>query len=208
MVYLRNRHTNILVPAQLIERIEPEDVECFDKHWLPPMNAKLDELRGAGQYNRDTVGHWNLEDAHWEWGPKFQQRHGQLQWGSYALRCDGLTQGLMFVNLLRRCRLPSQLNQHMVYVDLVSTAPWNRPRFAPNPLFGGVGIVLVTEAVLRSLDEGFEGRIGLHSLPGADKLYREKLGMQCLGPDPAYSGLPYYEFTPQQAAQLLASRSK
>jgi hypothetical protein len=96
----------------------------------------------------------------------------------------------------------------MVYVDLVSTAPWNRRRLEANPLYGGVGQVLVTEAILRSLDEEFGGRIGLHSLPGAESLYRDKLGMECLGPDAKHGGLPYYELTPQRAALWLADPAK
>lgn len=206
MGYLWNRHTNRLEPAEILDRIEDQDVECFYKHWLPPMQVKLAELKYAGKLNRESVRYWNVEDAHWGWSQKVQERRGQLSWSSYAIRRDGLTQGLMFVNLNHRCRLPSQLNEHMVYVDLVSTAPWNRPRFATNPLYGGVGRVLVIEAIVRSLDEEFGGRIGLHSLPGAEELYRDKLGMECLGPDAGYGGLPYYEFTPQRAAPWLADR--
>ncbi len=74
----------------------------------------------------------------------------------------------------------------------------------PNPLYGGVGVTMVTEAVIRSLDEGFDGRIGLHALPGAEPLY-QKLKMDYLGPDPKYDNLPYFEMTPQQAAALLSS---
>jgi hypothetical protein len=207
MTQLWNRQSQLFEPAELFDRIHAEDVTCFQDHWLPPMQAKIDELKLAGQYNRQTVGQWNLEDAHWGWPAKFQSRAGQLQWASYALRCSGMTQGLMFVNLVYRCRLPSQLNQHMLYVDLVSTAPWNRHRLTPSPLYGGVGMVLVTEAILRSEDEGFDGRVGLHSLPGAETLYRDKLGMDCLGPDPAYNGLLYFEMTPQRAAQLLPLRT-
>lgn len=206
MLELWNRHTQRYESANLVDRIEAEDVTCFEQLWLPPMEAKLAELKGLGQYNAQAVTHWNVADAHWEWPAKFQSRSGQLQWGSYALRSGGRTQGLMFVNLVRRCRHPSQMNQHMVYVDLVSTAPWNRARLNSNPLYGGVGVILVTEAIIRSFDEGFEGRIGLHSLPGSESLYR-KFQMDCLGPDPTYDGLPYYELTSQQAASLLASRS-
>lgn len=193
-------------PAELLGRIEPEDVTSFEQRWLPPMQAKFDELRLAGKLSMDTVTYWNVPDIRWQWPNKFRERAGQLQWASYALRCGGDTQGLMFVNLLRRCRLPSQLNQHLVYVDLVSTAPWNRPRLTPKPLYGGVGVTLVTEAVIRSNEEGFEGRIGLHSLPGAETLYR-KLNMECLGPDPGYDGLTYFEMTPLQAGALLAGRA-
>lgn len=207
MVELWNRHTKSLEPADLLDRVEAEDIACFDAYWFPPMQAKIEELKAAGQLNRDTVNAWNIEDAHWQWGAKFQGRYGQLQWASYALRRDGLTQGMMFLNLLHRCRHPNQINQHMIYVDLVSTAPWNRPKFTPNPQYGGVGYILVVEAILRSMDEGFEGRIGLHSLPGAEALYRDKLGMDCFGPDPSYDGLLYFELTPQRAVQLLTART-
>lgn len=203
MLELWNRHTQQMEPADLIGRIELEDVTSFEQRWLPPMQSKIEELRLAGKLTAQEVTHWNVADGHWQWPAKVRDRVGQLQWASYALRCGGDTQGLMFVNLLRRCRLPVQLNQHMIYVDLVSTAPWNRPRLTPNPLYGGVGVTMVTEAVIRSLDEGFDGRIGLHSLPGAESLY-QKLKMDCLGPDPAYDGLLYFEMTPQQAAALLS----
>ncbi len=172
------------------------------------MRAKVDELKGSHQYNRQTVGDWNLEDVHWQWSRKCQDRIGKLEWASYAVRCGGMTQGLMFVNLVRRCRLASQLNQHLVYIDLVSTAPWNRPRLEPKPIYGGVGTLLITEAILHSQDEGFDGRVGLHSLPGAEKLYQNKFGLDCLGPDPAYDGLPYFELTAQRAAELLAASNK
>lgn len=204
MLELWNRHTQQMEPADLIGRIEPEDVTSFEQRWLPPMQTKLKELELAGKLTPKEATHWNVADGHWQWPTKACDRVGQLQWASYALRCGGDTQGLMFVNLLRRCRLPVQLNQHMVYVDLVSTAPWNRPRLTLNPIYGGVGVIMVTEAVIRSLDEGFEGRIGLHSLPGAEALYR-KLKMECLGPDSAYDGLLYFEMTPQQATALLSS---
>lgn len=204
MLELWNRHTQQMEPADLIGRIQLEDVMSFEKRWLPPMQAKLEELKLAGKLTAEEATHWNVADGHWQWPAKVRDRVGQLQWASYALRCGGDTQGLMFVNLLRRCRLPVQLNQHMVYVDLVSTAPWNRPRLTPKPLYGGVGVIMVTEAIIRSLDEGFDGRIGLHALPGAESLYR-RLNLDCLGPDSAYDGLLYFEMTPQQAAALLSS---
>lgn len=205
MLELFNRHTQKMEPAELIGRIELDDVTSYEQRWLPPMQAKIDELRVAGTLTREEVTRWNVADAHWKWPTKARDRVGQLQWASHALRCGGDTQGLMFMNVVYTCRLPEQLKKHMVYVDLVSTAPWNRPRLVPNPMYGGVGMILVTEAIIRSLDEGFGGRIGLHSLPGAESLYREKLKMACLGPDPACGNLLYFEMTPQQAAAVLSS---
>lgn len=205
MTWLLNRHTNLLEPAEVVDRIQPEDIDCFQKEWLPPIQSKVNELRVAGQLNPQTANQWNVEDCGWQWPRKFQLRKGVLEWGSLALRCGGKTQGLAFLNLVRRARLPSQLNQHLIYIDLLATAPWNRPRLSPQPIYRGVGTVLVTEVILLSQEEGFEGRVGLHSLPGSESVYRDKFGMDCRGPDAQYDNLLYFELTPQQAKKLLTS---
>jgi len=49
-----------------------------------------------------------------------------------------------------------------------------------------------------SEDEGFKGRLGLHSLPQADNFYR-KIGMTDLGQDASYQNLRYFEMTSEQA---------
>ena len=62
----------------------------------------------------------------------------------------------------------------------------------------------MTAAITISLGEGFKGRIGLHSLPQADRFYRETCGMSDLGPDANYTGnLRYFEMTPDQASRFI-----
>jgi hypothetical protein len=63
------------------------------------------------------------------------------------------------------------------------------------PRFGGIGVRLIEAAVRLSIDEGFQGRVGLHSLPQAEAFYRGPCRMACLGADASYQGLPYYEPT-------------
>ena len=46
------------------------------------------------------------------------------------------------------------------------------------------------------------GRIGLHSLPQAEKFYR-RWGMVDLGPDKLYEDLHYFELTTAQANRHL-----
>lgn len=58
--------------------------------------------------------------------------------------------------------------------------------------------MLLTAAIALSYEEGFKGRIGLHSLPQADAFYR-RIGMTDLGPDPACQNLRYFEMTVEQA---------
>lgn len=205
MVILQNRVTGQEEPAEVISPISQTDINCYLSDWRPVLESKVDELKRTGQYTLEGLRKHNVEDAHWLWPEKVIDRAGQLQWNSYAVRCNGKTQGLMFIDLLRRCRHASQLNEHLVYIDLVSTAPWNRARLVSNPLYRGVGIVLITEAILQSLDEDFDGRIGLHALPGSEPWYRQELNMESLGPDPTYHGLHYFEMTKDRATEFLSS---
>jgi hypothetical protein len=199
---LLNLTTGAYEPAELFSPIEAADLDNYRTHWLPPMNQRIEELKQAGQFTRQGLAEHNLEDFHWKWPRKCQERM-TLEWNSFALRCGGNTQGLMFVNMLRHCRNASQLNQHMVYIDLISTAPWNRPRLSPARLYRGVGLILFTEAVLLSQTEGFDGRLGLHGLPGATAFYEQQCSMDNLGPDPSYDNLPYLELTAEQARRFL-----
>jgi hypothetical protein len=58
-------------------------------------------------------------------------------------------------------------------------------------------------AVRLSRDEGFHGRVGLHSLPQAEAFYRDTCLMASLGADASCQDLPYYELTREKAAEFL-----
>lgn len=204
MAFLLNRITGQPELAEILTPIGAVDLACYESDWKPVLDGKIDELKRAGQHTREQVAKHNVEDAHWEWPAKSKDRSGQLQWNSFAIRCNGSTQGLMFVNLVYTCRLDSQLNKHMVYVDLLSTAPWNRPRLSPQPLYRGVGGALISEAIRLSEAEEWGGRIGLHALPGAEQFYRDDWKMVSLGPDPNYSNLHYFEMTTERATEFLS----
>ena len=70
------------------------------------------------------------------------------------------------------------------------------------PKLRGVGSALLTAAVALSVEEGFKGRLALHSLPQADAFYR-KIGMTDLGSDAQYQNLRYFEMTADQARVFL-----
>ncbi len=111
----------------------------------------------------------------------------------------------MIVNTIKRCRIQQHANKHLVYVEYLEAAPWNR-RDIPNwTRFNGVGTVLIAAAIQLSIDEGNHGRIGLHSLPQADTFYRDKCGMTDLGLDSSYQPHPlrYFEMTENQATAFI-----
>jgi len=66
--------------------------------------------------------------------------------------------------------------------------------------------MLIMTAIQLSLDEGFRGRIGLHSLPQSEDFYRKIVRMNDLGADTSYPGsipLRYFEFTSAEAQAFI-----
>ena len=120
----------------------------------------------------------------------------------FSVVAQGETQGLAQVDLTKASRESSQAGRPLVYLDYLEVAPWNRPEFGAAPRLRGVGSALLTAAVALSDEEGFRGRLGLHSLPQADAFYR-KIGMTDLGQDSAYQNLRYFEMTAEQARAFL-----
>ena len=67
------------------------------------------------------------QSRHWDWRRKVAALQGMLANPGFSIICDGLTQGMMIVDTVRRqCRVESQKGQHLVYVGFVENAPWNR----------------------------------------------------------------------------------
>jgi hypothetical protein len=202
---LFNHQTGAFEPATLCA-IEEQDLVCYRHEWRPLIEAKVEELKRADSFTSESLAQYSIQDEHFDWPEKCLERAGGLQWDSYALRCGGQTQGLMYLNLLQTSRLPGHEKQYMVYVDLLATAPWNRPRLVGERRYGGVGAVLIAEAVLQSIDEDFGGRIGLQSLPQSDSFYEQKLGMTRVEKrDPRQ--LNYFEFDPESAQAWLARQN-
>ena len=107
----------------------------------------------------------------------------------------------------KEARLAPDAGKPLVYVDYVESAPWNVIPLVEEPLYSGIGVVLMRTAVQLSYDEGFHGRVGLHALDQAEKFYQQKCGMQGCGFDPDYHNLPYYEMTRDIAARFTSNSS-
>lgn len=119
----------------------------------------------------------------------------------FSIVCNGITQGMMFTDIVgKRCRLAEQKGKHLAYIDFVENAPWNRKELLYDPpRYRGVGTILIRAAVELSMQEEFNGRVGLHSLPQANAFYANTCGMTDMGADQTYQGLRYFEMTAKQA---------
>jgi hypothetical protein len=199
-VFLKRGDSAEKVVAELCDAIEPVDIIDWATHWLPARDQCLNLLKAA---NAPPEAY--PQSAHWNWMDKTRSMQGLLALQGLSIRCESQTQGLMRIDLAsEQGRLESQRGQPMVYVDYIEIAPWNwiGPYFNP-PRFRWAGQILLRAAMEISLDQGFKGRIGLHSLPQSAAFYR-RCGLTDCGPDPSYPrNLPYFEATPVQAMAFL-----
>jgi hypothetical protein len=159
------------------------------------------EKRNLGTFH-GILGKLGAQDAHWNWRAKHQQMTGGVQF-MYALLDGGSVEALMLIHLSHYSQLTRTASREIVYVDEVAVAPWNRAVIGRRR-YEGLGKLMLAVAVSRSLDEGMEGRCGLHSLPQAEGFY-QKIGMRDVGLVDDH-GLKYFEFEPAAAETFIKVR--
>lgn len=138
----------------------------------------------------------NQPDQDWPWDYKLRQAQQEERFEAYAIEVDDFTQGLLFLETQWH---RSGLTQRypLVYVQAIASAPWNRIELEYPPYFFGVGRALLLFARQRSEQLGYQGRVGLHALPGSEGFYR-RINMLDYGPDPDKEGLIYFEYSTTQ----------
>lgn len=181
-VYLRHIPTGQEVPAEL-RPLEAADLEDIEAHWLPL-------LRGSGE-----------EDAHWDWRRKEAILGALTGYERYVLVGAGQVQGALVLKVTDY-RSRKDPTAGLVYVEFVAAAPWNRPQLQDPPEYRSVGTYLLLYAVERSLELGYEGRIGLVSLRRAEGFYERHIGMTRYAPDPDHQNLVYFELTLEAAERF------
>lgn len=202
-IHLFNVERNELESAELWDAITEQQLTDWEAEWMPELFRALQRLNQEGVERQ----YWP-QSRYWNWREKLKSLQGMLANPSFSIVCNGLTQGMMIVDTVRyRCRIDSQTGQHLVYVKYVENAPWNRPGLLISPRYRGVGSILIRAGIALSVDMGFHGRIGLHSLPQANNFYAQTCGMMDLGPDLDYENLHYFEMTPQQARAFVKKES-
>lgn len=151
--------------------------------------------RHVDDYVNDWVESLRLfsqEDKYWDWIFKLRYIANQENLEGYAVECENKTQGLMIIETqMHGSRL--NIGKRLVYVDGIATAPTNRMEIQRPPQFKGVGQALLNFARIRSVELGYEGRVGLHSLPRSEGFYEKQNMLNC-GSEEEYENLVYFEY--------------
>jgi len=199
-VVLLNRRSKEFEDAQVFRELDQKNFDDFEKLWKPLLKARRDEFD-----TWEAAAEGDAQDSHWKWAKKAAEALASLgRDETYALECAGETQGLMLVKTSAFARLDVQRGRDLVYIELLATAPWNRPRLVKaEARYKGVGRVLVAEAINLSHHLEFNGRLALHSLPQSESWYRDIAKFTDLGYDEEKE-MVYFEVTEAQAAAFLA----
>lgn len=210
---LLNLHTGEPEEACLHHSILEQHILDVENSWKPILQEHVFNLKekhgyGSAQFDKqkfsDEVCELMIQDAHWDWSEKYDYYSSLLGYSSCCLTCDDKIQGIGFFDHSEnfKSKIIKDKTMGIVYVEYIATAPWNRKEIE-SQRYAGIGEVLITYAIEVSFDEGMNGRIGLHSLPQAEKFYKEKCNMEDFGIDKD-KNMKYFEMSEEQAAEWLS----
>lgn len=200
--------------VELYQGVEEQQLQYIENQWMPVLRQLQNQAilkvkaksivddndrRNAFCLAQAVVG---SPDGHWDWRNKMREAANEA-YASFYASCGNSVEAVMECRLLHFAREPSQANQPTVYINHVAVAPWNRNEIQNPRRIAKLGDLMIATAVSLSIDEGFGGRIGLHSLAQAEGFY-QNCGMSDLGPDNNYGELCYFEFTDAQAAAFIS----
>ena len=171
----------------MLEDPSNDYIEVVDGLWSVYKRRVLRKRRAAGK----TVP----EHSHWNWKLKLEQERLENSLYKCFAIVRGEPQGLMMLKYGGEfvCRHARQQGKPLVYLAYVESAPWNVKEYTDAICYSGIGTEFYKMAVRFSHHLGFAGKIGLHSLPGAEGFYSNACQMTSLGHDPKYDNLVYFE---------------
>jgi hypothetical protein len=167
--------TSELVEGVLHWRLSPLRVAEAEAAWSPFRTARPSE------------------HDHWDWGRKVWDL-SEPGVRVVGVECRGDVQGMMkLLEAKYYTRVVIGRATPLLYVDFLESAPWNNSSPSRKARFKGVGLLLMQVAVELSHELGYNGRVGLHSLPQFEGFYSSACGMCNWGSDANYDGLTYFE---------------
>src|SRR6266545_2052168 len=133
-VYLEERSTGGSVRAELRDAIEKQQLLDWLTAWQPMMRDVVRDLVAQRVPRSQWPQSW-----HWDWPGKMAEVAGLLAYRGFCVTCDGVTQGLMRINLTSLAREDTQKEKPLVYVEYLEVAPWNRGDGGRAARYAGIG---------------------------------------------------------------------
>lgn len=208
-VQILDLSSGAFVDAELFDEVTLDHFVETQRSWRPMVVDATKSMIQRGVDPKQQPRHW-----HWNWESKLPQLQ-QFGLTFYGIEYAGELQGLMKVDLAKHAaRITTQAGEGLAYIDYLEVAPWNlreiTAELGHQQRFGVVGVNLYASAVQLSQEAGFEGRVGLHSLPHpkTEQFYQKTCRMMPLERDPKKEDLLYFETTPELAELFLTEAKR
>lgn len=166
--------------AKIVADLELADLVRIEAIWQPERTRVLRAFLDAGipveQIPRNVLWNWTAKEPLL----KKYSISGRLFGIDTVNDCEGL---MFAISDLSHSRLESKHGIPILYVSVLEVAPWNwnLSQIQQSSRYRAIGTLLFDVAMMWSFELGFQGRIGLHSLPDPEPFYQQ-LGMTDLGP--------------------------
>lgn len=185
------------VKAELHDDLTADVLLDIEDQWGPARHQLRKHLRAAGVPSDE----WP-ESLHWDWGRKSL---GLLlgdpdDYRIMAIQREAVWEAATVTLCKKRfsCVAPDEGRQ-LVYVDYLENAPWNwTVKGIQKRKFVVLGSLLLRSAIEQSYAKGWDGRLGLHALPRAERFYTDR-GCKFVKNDPTKQNLPYFELSAAEA---------
>jgi hypothetical protein len=208
-VQILDLSSGAFVDAELFDEVTLDHFVETQRDWRPLVVDATKSMIKRGVDPKLQPRHW-----HWNWENKVPQLK-QFGLTFYGIEYAGQLQGLMKIDLAKHAaRITTQAGEGLAYIDYLEVAPWNlreiTSELGQEQRFGVVGFNLYAAAVLLSQQAGFEGRVGLHSLPHpkTEQFYQKTCRMMPLERDSKKEDLLYFETTPELAELFLTEAKR
>jgi len=208
-VQILDLSSGAFVDAELFDEVTLDHFVGTQHQWRPMVVDATKNMIQRGVDPKLQPRHW-----HWNWENKVPQLQ-QFGLTFYGIEYAGQLQGLMKIDLAKHAaRITTQAGEGLAYIDYLEVAPWNireiTSELGQQQRFGVVGVSLYAAAVQLSHEAGFEGRVGLHSLPHpkTEQFYQKTCRMMPLERDPKKEDLLYFETTPELAELFLTEAKR
>lgn len=144
-----------------------------------------------------------VQDSHWNWAKKYMGLSSSSDYVWFYLTVDCIVQACCIIYHPEVSRFDSK---NIFYVDYLAIAPWNRNSILGARKFSSFGTFLLAFATDYSVSKlSYRHGFSLHSLPQAEKFYKEKLGMTSFGNDITKENLLFLEIEEQKAKEMVAN---
>lgn len=143
IVRLFEVETQRYVKGEFRNFISDENLADWQAKWLPEQYRSIVRILERGGNVLD-----HADSSKWKCRKKVSFMRLNPSQRGFSLVYQGVTQGMIIVDISKKCKHPAQKNENLVCIDYIQVAPWNNRKLNGNSVrFSGVARYLMRKTV-------------------------------------------------------------